>query len=257
VLVFQIMLSRPLTVLANDLVYGLTCPLSKARATGIQVVTVLQLVSNTLTIIGCVRTGRAYKNTQPMRQQRAVAKLWVFKTVVLLDTTQSTVFSFAAGRGVYTPSEPYLMSWNDFAKGIPLLMLSVELVVCAICFLWVYQPKQYLVNGPPPESPFAALLQTVDPRDIVVATMQSFLPGKFAPSSGELTTRRAGVQEGSVTHHGLSAEEKQSNLKDNAEMSAMGGSTSSESSPPRPSREGARLERPGTLEAIGLSMAAI
>ena len=176
-MVFQIMITRPITVIAIEVIYGITCPLSSKRAKAVEVLTFVQLASTMIAALGCFFTERRFKSNAGMRQQRAFAKLAVFKIIVILEAVQGTVFSFLAGNGTFFPSPPYYISWNDFARGLPQLILSVEVVLSAVGFIWIYDYKQYRLDGPLTFSGSVgtAILQTVNPIDIVKATLAAFL----------------------------------------------------------------------------------
>jgi len=124
IVVLQIMVTRPFTVVAIEVIYGITGPLSPQRAKAVETITFIQLASTIVASLGCFFTERRFKANIGMSQQRAFAKLAVFKIIVILEAVQGTAFSFLAGNGTFLPSPPHYISWNDFAKGLPFLSNS-------------------------------------------------------------------------------------------------------------------------------------
>jgi hypothetical protein len=110
------MITRPITTIAAEALYGSTCPLADKRYKGAEITTIFQFISTILAVIGCWRTERRYKCNPAMHQQKALAKPLVFKTVVILEAIQNLVFVSLGSHEMYFPTPPYKLSWNDFAK---------------------------------------------------------------------------------------------------------------------------------------------
>lgn len=193
-MVFQLFFTRIATVLASELLYGLTCPLSPIRSTG---TTVIQAVSGTsagLSIWGCMLLE---KRLHPeMHEQLALLKLFSLKWVVGLDSLQTMIIPALAEFGVYQPSPPWYVSWTDFAYALPEFMLAIELVFVAVGFLWSFDFAPYrnhmLQDGQAPMSgPGGALLQSLTITDIWAGVAYAFwgrIPSSWfeSPESHEL-----------------------------------------------------------------------
>lgn len=140
-MVFQLFFTRIVTTLAAELIFGLSCPLSNARKWGQTGTSIVQALSTGVAILGCLIIEKRFR--PKMSQHLALSKLASFKVVVILDALQILLFPTFAEHGVYMPTPPYHMGYNDFALALPNFLLVIELFICAISFLWAFNATHY------------------------------------------------------------------------------------------------------------------
>lgn len=122
--------------------------------------------------------------------QRPLLKLVSFKLVVGLEALQDVLFSSLASTGTYFPQEPYYVSWQDFDLGIPSLILTWEMTIISILFLWSFnfEPyRQLALDGEKIQaSSFQAFFQAFDFSDVyrgvrymlVCLTQSTYMEGR-------------------------------------------------------------------------------
>jgi hypothetical protein len=145
------------TVLAQELLYGLTCPLSKSRQYGSIAIQVIQGFSTGLTVFGVVVFERRMHDLLANNGHRPLMKLISFKIIVGIEGMQDIIFASLGDSGVYFPKPPYRVSWSDFSRGIPQLLLSLEMVAVSIAFLWSFSFDDYqklVILGEKPHGQF-------------------------------------------------------------------------------------------------------
>jgi len=125
-MVFQLLITRISTVIASEFLYGFTCPLSEIRAHGATAIEVIQSTSTGFAVWGCLLLESRLHPI--MHEHLAQLKLICFKAIVGFDAVQEIVFPVLAQYGVFKPSPPWRVSWNDFAIGVPQFLLVVEMV---------------------------------------------------------------------------------------------------------------------------------
>ena len=140
-MVFQLFFTRIATVLATQLLFGLSCPLSITRKYGQSAITVIQGISTGFGIWGCLLMEKRFR--PKMHEHLALLKLASFKIVVGLDALQTILFPTLAENGVFTPTPPFRVSWNDFAYALPNFLLVAEVLICAASFLWAFNAARY------------------------------------------------------------------------------------------------------------------
>jgi len=140
-MVFQLFFTRIGTVLAAEFLYGFTCPLSTVRAHGQTVITTIQSFSTGFAVWGCILLDARFRPI--MHEHLAQLKLISFKFVVLLQAVQEVIFPTLAEHRIFKPSPPWLISWNDFAVGLPQFLLVWEMVLVAITFIWAFHFNRY------------------------------------------------------------------------------------------------------------------
>lgn len=138
---FQITLTRIATVVAQEVLYGITCPLSPVRRQGSMIIQIIQGISTTITIYGVIIFERRLKDQ--LHHHRAMLKLASFKLIVGVEAMQDILFSALGDSGVYFPKPPYHVSWADFSVGIPQFILMIELAIVAFVFLWSFTFEPY------------------------------------------------------------------------------------------------------------------
>lgn len=140
-MVFQLFFTRIVTTIATELIFGLSCPLSDARKWGQTATSIVQALSTGVAILGCLIIEKRFR--PQMSRHLALSKLASFKVVVILDALQVLLFPTFAEHGVYMPTPPYHVGYNDFALALPNFLLVIELFICAISFLWAFNASHY------------------------------------------------------------------------------------------------------------------
>jgi len=140
-MVFQLFYTRIATVIAAEIIWGLTCPLSHVRQHATTAIVTVTSTSTGFALWGCILLEARLHSI--MHPHLAQLKLITFKAVVGLESIQTLIFPILAQYQVYKPSPPWHVSWNDFAVGIPQFMLVVEMVAVAVSFLWSFHFNRY------------------------------------------------------------------------------------------------------------------
>ncbi|TVY40956.1 Transmembrane protein [Lachnellula occidentalis] len=84
-----------------------------------------------------------YKVTKDVTKPRKpLSKLLAFKAIIGLSFLQNLVFSFL--QSSMKPTDHY--TYNDLTIGLPNLLLSVEMIVFALAFLYVFRAHEYYSN---------------------------------------------------------------------------------------------------------------
>lgn len=177
--VFQVVLTRIATVIAQIVVEATLCPLSETKAHANIAIQVISSFSTGLTVTAIIAFEKRMHKHLANHGHRPLLKLFSFKLVVGLDATQAILFSALADTGTYFPKWPYHVSWNDFAVGIPSFILIWELTIVSFIFLWSFTFEPYkklaLEKGEKvqPQS-WRAFIQALDMRDIFHAVIYMF-----------------------------------------------------------------------------------
>jgi hypothetical protein len=140
-MVFQLFFTRVATVLANEFLFGLTCPTSKIRRYGAMIISVVQTTSTAIAVSGCIVFEKRLR--PELGEHKGQFKLWSFKGIVGLETTQQVLFTSLASARVFYPEPPFHFSWNDITIGIPNLILVWEMVIVATMFFWSFDFRRY------------------------------------------------------------------------------------------------------------------
>jgi len=176
-MVFQLFFTRIVTVIAAEVIWGVTCPLSIIRQHATTAITTIQSTSTGFAIWGCILIeSRLHPIMHPYLAQ---LKLITFKAVVAFESVQSVLFPVLAQYQIFKVSTPYYVSFNDFAVGIPQFMIVVEMVFVAVSYLWSFHFNRYrgqvLREGKLIQAnPGAALLEVFDMRDIWQSVAYAF-----------------------------------------------------------------------------------
>jgi hypothetical protein len=108
-MVFQILLTCLGTCIANEVLYGVTCPLSTTRSKGAVIINVIQSGSTFLAVFGCFQFEVKFK--KELKTQKGMLKLLTFKPAVALEAIQTFVFPILAdNENIFFPSPPYEIS---------------------------------------------------------------------------------------------------------------------------------------------------
>lgn len=186
-MVFQVTFTRIATILGQQILYGLTCPLSLARSRGQTAITVIQGFSTGVAVSGVIMFES--RMHEALERYGCFFKLVSFKGVVGLEAIQSIIFPVLAETQVFKPKPPYYVSWNDFAKGLPQFILVWEMTIVAIMFLRSFSFQPYLrdVRRGVPVSATAgsAFLASFSPVDIIRGVRYMFTPWSRLPRNAE------------------------------------------------------------------------
>ena len=155
--------------MAQDVLYTLTCPLSTVRANGSIAIQVVQGVSSGVTVYGVVAFERRMHQHLTNHGHRPMLKLISFKAIVGLEGLQDILFASLGNSGAYFPKPPYHVSWADFSRGIPQFLLSLEMVIVSVAFLWSFTFQDYkklMLQGQHPYGAWHCFADTFDVSDI-------------------------------------------------------------------------------------------
>ncbi|KAH8669499.1 organic solute transporter Ostalpha-domain-containing protein [Tricladium varicosporioides] len=102
-------------------------------------VTVITIIS---TVIAIMSILKFYKATKPtIDHRRPLPKLIAFKAIVFLTFIQNIIFSFLNSSGVLKPTSHY--TFQDLSVGVPSLIISIEMVIFSLAFLYIYRTREY------------------------------------------------------------------------------------------------------------------
>lgn len=102
----------------------------------ITVLTIIVAISGILNFYKALKTRISHRHPLP--------KLIGFKGIVFLNFVQSTIFSFLSSSGVLDASPKH--TYNDYAVGLPNLIISIEMVLFSLIFLYVYRVAPYNIK---------------------------------------------------------------------------------------------------------------
>ncbi|KAK4978561.1 hypothetical protein LTR42_001061 [Elasticomyces elasticus] len=175
-MVFQITIARIATVVANEILFSRTCPLALSRDHGFIAITTVQGLSTYIAIAACIIFE--HRMHPELARHKGTFKLISFKAVAGLESTQQILFTVLAQKRVFYPTDPFHVSYDDFAKGLPNLILIWELTIVAIFFLWSFSFDEYLdiarSGAPVQASAGRALLESCNTLDILQSLAYSF-----------------------------------------------------------------------------------
>ena len=211
---FQLFVSRIATIVAINVLYATTCPLSKTRANGQTAITVIQGISTGIALWACLILERRLHTK--MQEHQALFKLFSVKAVVILDSIQVIIFPTIAEHRVFKPSPPWPVSWNDFAFALPNFLLVMEMAIVSITLLWAFDVSRYRDQrraevGIHRAGPFTALMDSLFLRDMGQGVLYAYfgrIPSSWYESSDG--TELARVDQ---PHHGQEVEFEDLNKK--------------------------------------------
>jgi hypothetical protein len=101
--------------------------------------TLITLVSTTIAIFSILKF---YKVLKPnIDSRKPLSKLMAFKGIVFLNFLQNAIFSFLTSSSDLKPTTR--TTFKDLSIGVPNLILSLEMVIFALAFLYVYRTQPY------------------------------------------------------------------------------------------------------------------
>lgn len=168
ILVFQLTVFRILYVIGDSIIDTVYCPLDIQR---IKLKEITSLISGSSAAIAVFAIVVFETRMRPyMEQHRSTFKLFSFKGVVGLEILQSLIFPILAEKGVFSPSPPYHISYQDFSVGIPTFILIWAITIAVILFQWSFSFKSYraeVLGGTPIVSNAGrAFISSFNPFDI-------------------------------------------------------------------------------------------
>lgn len=126
---------------------------------------------------------RKYKNYH--QGHSPLLKLAAFKIAIALQAIQSIVFTVLAGHThVLQPPAPYYISYNDLARGLPLVLFSLEIWAMTIFYIWAFPFNRFAGEGAKQSGAGGALLAVFNPRDMIQSMNYAFF-GSTATSEVE------------------------------------------------------------------------
>jgi hypothetical protein len=100
-----------------------------------------------IAIIAVIIFARTHRSV--LRGHGPVRKLATFKGIVIIETVQSTVFTFCSAHFVWHPTAR--ISYRDLQVGLPNTLVCLEVMVAAVLFTWSFSAapyRRYETNGP-------------------------------------------------------------------------------------------------------------
>ena len=176
------------------------CNTNKPYSIAKAVISVAETLSAVAAVLGVYRT---YKRFKPeLACVNGAYKLFVFKGLVALTTTQAFVISILQTAGVFHATAE--LSLVDYSTGVPNLMTSLEMFLFAPLFLWAFQVGPYKANRLTPGalmngneaadlsrkaqrkkvSPFTILFAAMNPSDIIRDIFSALSGGLSGRGSG-------------------------------------------------------------------------
>jgi len=131
----------------------------------------LELISTICAIVAVIRFQRRLR--EHMTGRRALAKLVMFKSFVLVTTLQNFVFSIL--RSKVTGSSK--ITYDDITIGVPALLICVEAVIFMAANLFVFNIKEYRNSKEQTGRDYSimqALLNALNPMDLIRGIVQAF-----------------------------------------------------------------------------------
>ncbi|KAI1338343.1 organic solute transporter Ostalpha-domain-containing protein [Xylariaceae sp. FL0016] len=147
VLVFQ---CPPLTVVlmvatVSTQATGYYCLTASDAAHAHLYLIVVQIASMVGAVIGVVHTYAPLR--RELKEHRALSKLWAFKLLIFLQVAQSLAFSILDGIDPPSIADSEFLSSTDVLIGLPLLIVSCELVFFAVFFHYAYSVTPYKLTS--------------------------------------------------------------------------------------------------------------
>lgn len=113
-----------------------------------------------------------------LQGHRPLLKLASFKIVIGLQVLQNMAWTILNQHGSFIPWSPYYFSYNDLSLGLPQLIMAWELLGMTILFFWAYGFTQFQAADGRAAGPVSALVQVINPGDILEALLYSFIGRK-------------------------------------------------------------------------------
>lgn len=175
---FQIIPVRIITLVAFEIVYAVACPLSKTHKNTRTIINILVSISTVWAIIAVIMFQRKYKKYH--QGHSPLLKLAAFKLAIGLQAIQTIIFTtLATHTDVFRPPAPYYISYNDLARGLPIVLVSLYIFLTTISYLWAFEFKRF--RGETKQSgPGGALLAIFNPSDVLQSMIHAFFGSRGA-----------------------------------------------------------------------------
>lgn len=69
------------------------------------------------------------------------AKLFTFKTLVIIEAVQGVAFAFCSAHFIWHPTAH--VSYRDLQVGVPNMLICLEMLVAAVLFMWSFSAAPY------------------------------------------------------------------------------------------------------------------
>ncbi|KAG4439021.1 hypothetical protein IFR05_005485 [Cadophora sp. M221] len=102
-------------------------------------ITIITLLSTTVAIMSVLKFYKTLKPT--INHRKPLPNLVAFKGIVFLNFIQNAIFSFLTSSNDLKPTKHY--TFHDLSVGIPNLLLSLEMVIFSVLFLYIYRTREY------------------------------------------------------------------------------------------------------------------
>jgi hypothetical protein len=139
-----------------------------------------------------------------MQGLRPRLKLWIFKSIVILEFVQNVVFSALASTEAYRPTQ--YVSYYDMSIGLNQFIISCECFLYAFLYIIAFEFTSYrnvlkegrCVRG----TSLSALLDIINPMDIIRGTIAAFEFLKKPESAGTYGENRVATGNETYGHPG-------------------------------------------------------
>ncbi|KAF8862960.1 hypothetical protein BDZ45DRAFT_702611 [Acephala macrosclerotiorum] len=102
--------------------------------------TIITLATTIIAIFTILRFYKALKST--INHRKPLSKLIGFKAIVFLNFIQNTIFTFlTSGNDLHPTSH---ITFKDLSIGLPNLIISCEMVIFSLAFLYIYRTQEYI-----------------------------------------------------------------------------------------------------------------
>ncbi|KAI0474077.1 hypothetical protein GGR56DRAFT_563650 [Xylariaceae sp. FL0804] len=140
---------------------------------------VVQIVSMVGAVVGVVHTYAPLR--RELRGHRVMARLWAFKLFIFLGVGQNLAFSILEHVDPPSIADSAALSQVDVVIGLPLLILSCELVFFALFFHYAYAVAPYRLDAATLRAGeryathgWRMWLDVLNPSDVIAATLFTF-----------------------------------------------------------------------------------
>ena len=139
ILVFQLLLGRIATTIAQEYVEARFCTLSTKLRRAQIIVTLIQSLDTTLAVVAIIRFELRMK--EELKGHLALLKLVTFKGIIFIDLIQASIFRILASTHAFTPTE--YVTYFDFSVGTPAFMTCCEMFIFSVLFILAFGFSPY------------------------------------------------------------------------------------------------------------------
>jgi organic solute transporter Ostalpha len=103
---------------------------------------IIRIISSVSTAIAVVAVISFYRQMKPcLKDRRALAKLFVFKSAVILTTLELVIFTIIDKTSVVKDWRH--LKFFDWVIGLPAVVIGAEMPIFALLFLWAFSVAPY------------------------------------------------------------------------------------------------------------------